>query len=130
MGCDERPDDWAGPRTADTGTRRRLDELLSAVADRRRRDILYYLATTDVTDVETLATKLAAADEDAPEGDVPPAVIEEVEMTLVHTHLPKLVDARAVEFDQRSGAVRFRGLPPMLQEIVESCREIEAESEE
>lgn len=126
MSCDDWPDDWGGFPNVDENTRRRVDDLLAVLADRHRRDLLYHLPTMGVTDVETLATRLAAADEDVPPDEVPPERREQVQVQLVHTHLPKLADLGAIEFDRRSGAVRSDDLPPMLDHLVESCSTIES----
>lgn len=127
MSWDELPDDYGGTPTADPDTRRRIDDLLSLLADRRRRDLLYHLSETGVTDVETLASVVAAVEEGVPRDEVPTDVREHLEVTLTHTHLPKLSDVGAVEFDQRSGAVRYRELPPDLRSLVEPCYDIEVE---
>lgn len=127
MGGDDRPDEWQGPRSWDTETRRRLDELLSVLSERRRRDLLYHLVSTEVTDVKTLAQTLAALQECEPVDEVSPDVLEQVQMNLVHTDLPKLANAGAIEFDPRTEAVRSRELPPMIERLVENCRDIEDE---
>lgn len=127
MCVDDGPGDWHGPRPSDEETRRRLDDLLSLLSERRRRDLLSHLVAVGVTDVETLAPKVAAAQEAVSPDEIPPDVRKQVQTTLVHTHLPKLADAGAIEFDPRTGAIRCRDLPPMLQPLVDTCRDIEGE---
>lgn len=130
MGRDEWPDDWAGPPVADEETRRRLDELLSVLIEQRRRDLLYHLEATGVTDVETLAATLAALHERAPPDEVPADVQDQVQTNLVHTHLPKLATVGAIEYDPRSEAIRYREPPPQLQRLVDACQDIEVEDAE
>lgn len=127
MSTDDRPEDWRSPRTPDADTRRRLDDVLSLLVDQRRRNLLYHLAATDVTDVDTLAPKVAAVDEDVSPDEVPPEVQKQATVSLVHVHLPKLAEVGAIEFDRRSGAIRCRSLPPVLDQLAETCREIEAQ---
>ncbi|WP_224333636.1 DUF7344 domain-containing protein [Haloprofundus halobius] len=126
MTDDELPDDWAAPPTADEGTRRRLDALLSLLADRRRRDLLYHLETVELTDVGTLAPKVASVSEGASIDDISPDVLQQVQIDLVHVQLPKLADIGAIEYDRRSEMIRCRTLPPMLGQLVDCCRDIEA----
>lgn len=127
MNDDECSDDCRGVPGADEETRRTVDAHLSLLSDRRRRDLLYHLSTTDVTDVETLAEVLAAADRDVQPDEISPENREQIQVTLVHTHLPKLDRAGAVEFDSRTGAVRSRELPTKLRRLVEPCCAIEFE---
>lgn len=125
MARDEWPDDKDGPWTADEDTRRRVDELLSLLADQRRRDLLYRIAATDVTDVETLAAQLAAVHEEVSLDEVSSETQNQVQVDLVHTHLPKLAAAGAIEYDPRSGVIRCRALPPKLRHLVDTCHAIE-----
>lgn len=127
MSRDELPDDWAGPPVADEETRRRLDERLSVLVEQRRRDLLYHLEATEVTDVATLAATMAARHEQASPEGVPAEVRDQVQTNLVHTHLPKLAGAGAIEYDPRSEAIRYRDPPPQLQRLVDACRDIELE---
>lgn len=79
----------------------RKDELLTTLADARRRAILTYLqeAPRDVATVETLADELDTRD---------PGRDDVTEVTLVHSDLPKLDAAGVIEFDQRSNTARYR----------------------
>lgn len=127
MSGDDWPDEWEGPRISDEELRRRVDNLLSLLTEQRRRDVLYHLAVTEVTDVETLARNAAAMYEGVPVDEISPEIREQIQINLVHTDLPKLADAGAIEFDPRSEAIRCRNLPPVLGRLVEICRDIEAE---
>ena len=117
--------DWVDARTADQETRRRLDEFLSVLAHRRRRELLYHLERVEVTDVETLASMISRA-ESEPDGATSD-VEDRIRTNLVHVHLPKLEDTNAIEFDQRSEAVRCDGLPTPLERLLETCQHVELE---
>ncbi|WP_135364552.1 DUF7344 domain-containing protein [Halosimplex halophilum] len=80
------------------------EELLTAVADPRRRRILRYLRDTDgeAISVEELTDALADGCDTAAERD-------QLRVSAQHVHLPKLADAGIVVFDPRSGTVRYAG---------------------
>ncbi|WP_436929521.1 ArsR/SmtB family transcription factor [Halosimplex halobium] len=80
------------------------EELLTAVADPKRRKILRYLRDTDeeVISVEELTDALAADRSAATDRD-------QLHISNQHVHLPKLADAGVVAFDPRSGTVRYTG---------------------
>lgn len=127
MNGDDWPNEWEGLRTTDEKTRHRLDELLSLLTEQRRRDVLYYLAATEVTDIESLAQNVAAMNEGVSVEEVSNEVQEQVQLKLVHTDLPKLANADVIEFDSRSEAIRCRNLPQVLECLVDKCHDIEVE---
>lgn len=127
MRGDDWPDEWAAPPTTSDDTRRRVDGLLHALADRRRRDLVYHLDAVEVTDVETLASKVAAVREGTEIDEVPQDVREQVHVNLLHNHLPKLEDAGVIEFDSRSETIRCRNFPPTLERFVDVCRDVEVQ---
>lgn len=126
MSGDDWPDEWAGPPTTSDDARRRVDDLLYALADKRRRDLVYHLDAVEITDLETLAARLAATRESVPVDAVPADVRERVQVDLRHNHLPKLENAGVIEFDARSEVVRCRNFPPTFERFVEACRDVEA----
>lgn len=79
----------------------RKDELLTVLADARRRAILDYFSGSpdDAATVETLTDELQGRDH--LDGD-PTAV------GLVHSDLPKMDAAGVVDFDHRTRIVRYR----------------------
>lgn len=83
------------------------ESLLEVVADPRRRMVLHRLQETDETavDIEEL-TETIVTDGGRTAGrslsDESRALTE-----LRHIHLPKLAEAGLIEYDQRSGAVRY-----------------------
>lgn len=80
------------------------DELVTILADARRRAILTYLQepSEDVATVETLADELDARDHGRDDA---------TEVVLVHSDLPKLDAAGVIEFDRRSNTARYRTNP-------------------
>lgn len=108
-----RGDQWRGMTPQDRGlTTPMIDDVFAALSDWRRRAVCRYLATCGETgvDVETLAGAVArrgqasgVADEDA--------TVETVEQALVETHLPELDRIGLLDFDERSRAVHYCGLP-------------------
>lgn len=86
----------------------RLDRELKVLASRERREILdHFIATdADVTSVEILCCKVARVN--AGEGTAEAASTETAKAELHHVHLPKLAEHELVEYDARSGTVRYR----------------------
>lgn len=77
------------------------DELLTVLADHRRRAVLAYFrnSSDDVASVQDLANELKKHDH---RGDQPT-------LTLLHSVLPRLANADVIDYDGRSDAVRYRG---------------------
>lgn len=86
----------------------RKDELLTILADTKRRAILISLQELpgDVATVETLADELTTRDHG---GD------EAVEVALVHSDLPKLDAAGILDFDKQDMTVRYQAVPEVEQ---------------
>lgn len=79
-----------------------LDEYLRLVAHRHRRGVIRELrrSADNTTTFEELINRLH---QEESETDRAALVIE-----LRHTHLPKLADHELLEYDRRSGAVRYQ----------------------
>lgn len=106
-----------------------LDELLSLLSYRRRRDTLYYISDHETASLESLATSIAAREADIPAENVSADEREAVLIDLYHNHLPKLADQRLIEYDSRSGAIMWSSPPDNLEELLECCHALEAETE-
>lgn len=80
-----------------------LDAVLEVLRSRHRREILYYLedAETDVVQVDELVDAELADNPDAPDR-------EAVTANFHHVKLAKLDEIGWIEYDVRSGAVRYR----------------------
>ena len=128
-------DDWtttAEPRFEPAATDDRqasIDELLSTLSHRRRRDVLYALSENEVMDAESLATRIAASEADCPPERIDADDRKSVLIELSHVHLPKLADRRAIEYDRRSGAVRWSAPSDDLESLLDCCRRLETEAE-
>ncbi|MFU8869618.1 hypothetical protein [Natronococcus sp.] len=102
-----------------------IDEYLSLLSNRRRRDVLYCLAETEVASIESLATTIAARESSVPAERVSSDERKPVLVDLYHTHLPKLADRRLIEYDRRSGVVRRSAPDDDLEALLERCYELE-----
>ena len=87
------------------------DECFQALGDQLRRELLCLMDTkqTDVFDVDQLSAALGALYENSEES---------IAIALEHSHLPKLRAAGLVEYDDRSGVVRYenRDIVAVLRE--------------
>lgn len=108
----------------DTG-REKLDNVLRALLDRRRRYALYFLAENEVSDVEELATHVAAMEENTAPDTISSGRIEQVQISLVHADLPLLEENGFVEFDRRSDTIRYSYPPDLLEEMLDLCSEFD-----
>lgn len=79
-----------------------MDDAFEAFAHPIRRELLCLLHEHDSTtsDIDQLSRALAASAEDATAHDV--------RIHLHHVHLPKLQAAEFIEFDPRSGDIRYQ----------------------
>jgi DNA-binding transcriptional ArsR family regulator len=95
----------------------RVDRTFEALASRERRTILGYVVTTiaEATTVEVLSCSLARVRADGGH-DQPPST-KAVRTGLHHVHLPKLEECGLVEYDARSGTVRYQSDEP-VEELV------------
>ena len=82
----------------------RLDLVFDVLANEHCRRIVRYFADaeTNVVSVDTLL-------DDCLEGSSSPDDRDRLELRFHHVVLPKLVDACVVDYDARSGTVRYRG---------------------
>lgn len=114
MTSEESPADRSGPGADPAvGTSLALDAVFEILADRRRRFSLYAFidapeeALSFVTLVEDVATLEAAIDGTPVTRDRYLAAAAD----LYHWHLPVLAEVGVVEYDERSGMVRYLARP-------------------
>jgi hypothetical protein len=90
------------------------DLVFDILKNRRRRQVLRYLMAIDgAASIGDLAEQLAAWENDVPKGDITYKQRKRVYISLHQTHLPKLDDARVVDYDSRSGMVSLTdGIEP------------------
>lgn len=117
-------EDGLPPRAIVDGGHQQFDRIFTALSSLRRRYVLYYLERKEPAAIVDVARHVAAWETDTP----PPAVdedsqaVQEVVISLYHEHFPKLADLHLVEYDRRSGDVRFRDCPELLLEVIALCR--------
>ena len=88
-------------------TNHSLDACLRLVADRHRRRIIHHLRheANGTTTFDDLVDHMPRRAPDAKDG--PPQDREALAIQLHHTHLPQLADHGVVEFEHRTGVVRY-----------------------
>lgn len=103
-----RPERRAHVHPVSDGGRPKLDVVFDALSQRRRRYVLYYLQNHEPATVEEVAERVVAWERGVPVADVSSEDYDHVVTDLSHSHLPKLADERIIEYDRRSGAIRYR----------------------
>lgn len=82
------------------------DEVFHVLQNNRRRNALRVLRTVDgVADLRSLADRVASLENDAPAENLSQDERQRAYISLYQTHLPKLDDVGAVDFDQDAGTV-------------------------
>lgn len=82
-----------------------LDEVFELLADQRRRYVLYTLRDVDHIELEELAENVVARENDVPLEEASPERVNSLVVALHHRVLPKLREARLVDYDARHGDV-------------------------
>ncbi len=77
-----------------------LDHVYEALNHPRRRYLCYTLLETTEWSLTNLAAKTAAWENEIPEHEVTTTQRERVYVSLVHAHVPRLVDEGVVAFDE------------------------------
>ncbi|WP_336337075.1 DUF7344 domain-containing protein [Haloarcula brevis] len=108
-----RSDRWCGMTPADrTLSTADVDDVFEVLSDWRRRAVCHYFVTGDRTaaDVEALATVLSDRGDAGTVGasDTSPSTIR---TQLREEHLPVLHRIGVIDYDERSGAVKYWGSP-------------------
>lgn len=119
------------PRCGDgcsySGDGERFDELFGALADERRRHVLYCLREEERTELEALCVRITSRLLDRSADELPEDVVEDLRTELHHVHLPLLDDCGVIEYDSRSNAVVYREPPEAIETLLEFCAEREFE---
>lgn len=86
----------------------RIDRILTVLADKDRRRVVEYFSRngTETETVEVLGARLARLTVKT-DGTAAPST-KTVRTELHHVHLPKLEEYGVVEYDARTGQVRYR----------------------
>lgn len=99
-----------------------LGETFNLLSHPYRRYVLYYLRThSGVVDVDTLTAMLTDELEE-PSATVGTDTTERIDISLHHTHLPKLADADVITFDQDGRSIELNGTHGHDQVIDQAAR--------
>ena len=102
-----------------------LDDILGALADQDRRFALYYLQEEKEGDVVELARQVAAWKSKKSTAGVTDDELQRVLIEFRHNHLEKLQDAGCIEYDERSGAIRYRDPLTLLEVLLRLLKPLE-----
>ncbi|WP_266082899.1 DUF7344 domain-containing protein [Haladaptatus caseinilyticus] len=80
-----------------------LNQVCQILSSSYRRQVLSYLQTkdADVANLDELVTHIHTK-------NGTPTTTEQVRISLLHTHLPKLADYGVIEYDRRNKDIRYR----------------------
>ncbi|QLD89541.1 hypothetical protein HWV07_11060 [Natronomonas salina] len=95
-----------------------VDDILRALADHDRRLALYYLQAEDEAEIEMLARQVVAWSEEKPIDEITDDELQQLIMEFRHNHLNRLRDAGCIEYDERTGMVRYMDPPTILEGLL------------
>lgn len=95
-----------------------LDDLLGALADQHRRFALYYLQEETEAEIEELALQVAAWSEEKPIDEVTDDELQALLMEFQHNHLDRLRDTGSIDYDERSGTIRYDASSKILDALL------------
>lgn len=124
----ERPTGRPDSHVRVDGGRPLLNDLLDVLSSHRRRYLLYYLQGTETADVDEITNHVVEELEDSSGSPAPAERFERTKANVVHTDLPKLRELGIVEYDPRTGAVRYRQPTQCLTALLRVCSELESQS--
>lgn len=102
-----------------------MTEFVTALANERRRYVLYYLRDVESAEFDDVVERVATWET----GSAPEALDERTRNTiridLQHAQLPKLEEAGLIGHDRRHGSVCFQHLSDSLEQLLEYCATVE-----
>lgn len=116
------------PKVGDGGLGK-LDRYLDAVGNQRRRYILYYLRDEGRTTASDIAKRVVAWETNRSPSALSDDEYHSVQTELQHNHLPRLADYGLIEYDPRTGDVKFEDPPQSFRLLLGLCHIIEGPSE-
>ena len=106
-----------------------LDTVFTLLAESRRRHLLYHFLENDWANVETLSRQITAWESNVQLREVDDDEREQVAVSLVHNHLPRLADHDVLEYDPRNGDVVTSSGFEEVRPFVEQAYEIEQDAD-
>ncbi|WP_425494272.1 DUF7344 domain-containing protein [Natronoglomus mannanivorans] len=98
---------------------RSLDVVFDLLADQRRRYVLACLTDrTEAIGLADLAADVAARENEGTVTEPPKETVRTIHTSLYHTHIPKLVEAGAVEYDQDRDLVRVSKTDGQIEQLL------------
>lgn len=100
-----------------------VDTVLDLLAHRHRRELLGYVIDSagETSPIDDVTTSLCRQDSERTDTC---SDRDRIELSLRHTHLPKLVAAGVIEYDSRSRELRYRR-HDRLETVLECLRSME-----
>lgn len=95
-----------------------LDDILGALTNQHRRYALYYLQEEREAEIEELARQVAAWSEEKPIDEVTDDELQPLHMEFQHNHLNKLRETGCIDYDERSGAIRYDASSTILDALL------------
>ncbi|MFC6768175.1 DUF7344 domain-containing protein [Natrinema soli] len=102
-----------------------FDALYGLLSDSYRRYVLYYLLDSEYANVDGVSLQIAGWEQDIPIENVSEDALNTVTLSLVHNHLPRLVDHGLVNYDRRSGDIIVGDRFDAIRSTVEQARAVE-----
>lgn len=107
----------------------RMEAACSLLAESERRFLLYQLAETGSANLEELISQIIVWKQDESAAAIDPDRQEQLYISMVHNHLPRLTDYDIIEYDLRSGDVvlsaGFDDIKPLLNQFRQTEEEPE-----
>lgn len=108
-----------------TETRSSIDDTLRLLQNQQRRYVLYYLLDKQWTCKESLVEQVAAWEYQKSISELSDEQLHRVEISLYHSHLPKLADHGLIEYDFRSGDITTLEQTDEIRSLLLSIRNVE-----
>ena len=107
----------------------RISKLLDALAEQRRRHVLYYLKDERHAELEAIAQQIAAWEHKTQPAELDEQTCKTMQVTLHQIQLPKLEDAGLIEYDRRNKSLRYYDLPAYIEQLLDDCATVERSDE-
>ena len=99
----------------------RMEAACSLLSESERRYLLYQLAEYENANLEDIVTQIAAWEFETRPTRIDKEQRQQVYISLVHNHLPRLEDYEIIEYDLRSGDIvldhGFDDIKPLLEQF-------------